>query len=204
MAALPKPCDPMSPSFSSKAIALRTCASCGRPAAQRRCSVDDVRLRSILQRHSTPEVQDWFEKFGIATSDVPVRTPTSPELGVLSRLCLPVRWHGVTYGYLWLLDEHGGIDESRMPAAEALAERAGALMANWHAPGRSSRSRWRTSCRPTPKPSVGPQRPSMSATCRRARRPGRGRRAAAGFDRSGTPRADEPVAPAAVGPGCER
>jgi hypothetical protein len=91
--------------------------------------VDEVRLRSILERHSTPEVQDWFEKFGIATSDVPVRTPTSPDLGVLSRLCLPARWHGVTYGYLWLLDEQGSIDQSRVPEAERLAERAGALMA---------------------------------------------------------------------------
>ena len=91
--------------------------------------IDEVRLRSILQRHSTLEVQDWFEKFGIATSDVPVRTPTFPGLGVLSRLCLPVRWHGVTYGYMWLLDEHAGIDEARVPAAAALAKRAGALMA---------------------------------------------------------------------------
>lgn len=91
--------------------------------------IDDVRLRSILQRHSTPEVQDWFEQFGIATSEGPVRTPTSPEFGVLSRLCLPVRWNGVTYGYLWLLDEHAGIDEAKVPAASVLAERAGALMA---------------------------------------------------------------------------
>lgn len=91
--------------------------------------VDDVRLRSILQRYSTREVQDWFESFGIATSDVPLRTPNSAALGVVSRLCLPVRWNGVTYGYLWLLDEHAGIDEARVPAAVALAERAGALMA---------------------------------------------------------------------------
>jgi hypothetical protein len=91
--------------------------------------VDEVRLRSILQRHSTREVQDWFEGFGIATSEVPVRTPASSQLGVLSRLCLPARWKGVTYGYLWLLDEHGGIDEAGLPAAQALAERAGALMA---------------------------------------------------------------------------
>ena len=91
--------------------------------------VDDVRLRSILQRHSTREVQDWFENFGIATSDVPVRTPTSDDLGVVSRLCLPVRWNGVTYGYLWLLDGDAGIDEARVPDAMVLADRAGALMA---------------------------------------------------------------------------
>ena len=86
-------------------------------------------MRSILQRHSTREVQDWFENFGIATSDGPVRTPTSADLGVVSRLCLPVRWNGVTYGYLWLLDENADVDEARVPAAVALADRAGALMA---------------------------------------------------------------------------
>lgn len=91
--------------------------------------IDEVRLRSILRRHSTREVRDWFEGFGIASSAEPVRTPTSDELGVLSRLCLPVRWNGVTYGYLWLLDESAGIDEARVPEAMVLAERAGALMA---------------------------------------------------------------------------
>jgi len=91
--------------------------------------IDEVRLRSILQRHSTREVQDWFEQFGIATSEVPVRTPASADFGVVSRLCLPVRWHDVTYGYLWLLDDRDDIDEERVPEASVLAERAGALMA---------------------------------------------------------------------------
>ncbi|MDP3894936.1 CdaR family transcriptional regulator [Nocardioides sp.] len=91
--------------------------------------VDEVRLRSILQRHSTVDVKDWFEGFGITTSEVPVRTPASADLGVLSRLCLPARWRGVTYGYIWLLDEGAGIDQARVPTAAALAEQAGALMA---------------------------------------------------------------------------
>lgn len=91
--------------------------------------IDEVRLRSILQRHSTREVQDWFEQFGIATSESPVRTPASADFGVVGRLCLPVRWRGVTYGYLWLLDDQDDIDEERVSEASALAERAGALMA---------------------------------------------------------------------------
>ena len=92
--------------------------------------VDEVRLRSIMRRHSTREVRDWFEQFGIATSQVPVRTPASAELEVLSRLCLPVRWGNITYGYLWLLDEDGTIDTERLPTAAALVEQAGALMAH--------------------------------------------------------------------------
>jgi sugar diacid utilization regulator len=91
--------------------------------------IDEVRLRSILQRHSTPEVRDWFESFGIATSEVPIRTPAAPDLGVLPRLCVPVRWRGVTYGYLWLLDEDEAVDEEQTAVAASLAERAGALLA---------------------------------------------------------------------------
>src|ERR1700712_3363748 len=37
--------------------------------------VDPVRQRTILRRRSTAEVQEWFEAFGIATTDRPVRTP---------------------------------------------------------------------------------------------------------------------------------
>ena len=91
--------------------------------------IDDVRQRSILERKSSPEVRRWFEGFGIATAREPVRTPSSPDLGVLSRLCLPARWKDVTYGYLWAIDEERQIDEALLPSAMVLAERAGALMA---------------------------------------------------------------------------
>ena len=91
--------------------------------------IDDIRQQTILQRRSTDDVRKWFEQFGIATTDRPVRTPSSPDHGVLARLCLPARWHGVTYGYLWLIDEEDSIDEASVPAGMVLAERAGALMA---------------------------------------------------------------------------
>lgn len=91
--------------------------------------MDDVRQRSILERKSSPEVRRWFEGFGIATTHGPVRTPSAPDLGVLARLCLPARWKDVTYGYLWAIDEEQQIADDLLPAAMALAERAGALMA---------------------------------------------------------------------------
>src|SRR5690349_17424395 len=46
--------------------------------------LDPVRQRSILHRRSAPEVQDWFERFGIATSERPVRTPADPGFGVVA------------------------------------------------------------------------------------------------------------------------
>ena len=92
-------------------------------------AIDAVRQRSILERKSSPEVRRWFEGFGIATATAPLRTPSSPERGLLGRLCLPARWKDVTYGYLWALDDRHQIDDAVLPAAMVLAERAGALMA---------------------------------------------------------------------------
>ncbi|RZQ65798.1 PucR family transcriptional regulator [Amycolatopsis suaedae] len=91
--------------------------------------IDEIRRRSILERRSSADVRRWFGRFGIATADGAVRIPAAPAEGVLARLCLPARWKGLTHGYLWLLDEEPGVDDDAVPAALALAERAGALMA---------------------------------------------------------------------------
>ncbi|NDL56260.1 PucR family transcriptional regulator [Phytoactinopolyspora mesophila] len=91
--------------------------------------IDEVRQNTILRRHSSADVREWFEQFGIAATDHPVHIPASPDRGLLARLCLPARWNGVTYGYLWLLDEHNELRDADVPAAVALAGRAGALMA---------------------------------------------------------------------------
>lgn len=94
-----------------------------------RLDVDVVRQASILQRHSTPEIRDWFEQFGIATSAEPVATPADPDRGIRARLCLPVRWRGVTYGYIWLLDEATEPAGPAVARAMQLAEHAGAYLA---------------------------------------------------------------------------
>ncbi|GAA1968817.1 helix-turn-helix domain-containing protein [Catenulispora subtropica] len=91
--------------------------------------LDVIRQRSILQRRSSPEVRAWFEGFGIARSDRPVRTPADPEHGVLPRVCLPARWNGVTYGYVWLLEADGRLDDELLNGAMHEASRAGALLA---------------------------------------------------------------------------
>ncbi len=91
--------------------------------------IDRIRELSILERHSTEAVRSLFEQFGIATSELPVHVPAMPESGVLPRLCLPARWDGVTYGYVWLLDEHPDHAPEQEQQAMALAERAGGLLA---------------------------------------------------------------------------
>jgi hypothetical protein len=67
-------------------------------------AIDTVRQESILRRRARDEVREYYEGFGIATARGPVRVPADAELGVLARVCVPLRHGGVTYGYLWLLD----------------------------------------------------------------------------------------------------
>ena len=84
-----------------------------RTARRRRGRVDAVRTRSILTRGSPPETRRWFEEFGIATAEGPLRTPDDPVAGIRTRLVLPVRHAGTTLGYLWLLD--GGRTDAADP-----------------------------------------------------------------------------------------
>ncbi|MGP3945364.1 MULTISPECIES: PucR family transcriptional regulator [Streptomyces] len=103
-------------------------------------ALDPVRTRSILQRRSTAAVRAWFEAFGIARAQAPLRIPPDPAAGVfMGRICLPVRHRGVVHGYVWLLDdghlsdlELGGplrTPDPRLARAMETADRIGALLA---------------------------------------------------------------------------
>ena len=94
-----------------------------------RFDVDSVRRNSILQRHSTRPVREWFEQFGISSSSTPLRTPTDEERGIRARICFPALWHGVTYGYLWALDESTRLEDPAVARGAQLAEHAAAYLA---------------------------------------------------------------------------
>jgi hypothetical protein len=101
-------------------------------------AMDAVRTRSILTRGSPPGTRAWFEEFGIASAEAPLRTPADPAAGILTRLVIPVRHEGRTRGYLWLLDG-GRIDPSDTadPALAAAVQRAaegGRLLADRDTP----------------------------------------------------------------------
>jgi DNA-binding PucR family transcriptional regulator len=96
-------------------------------------AMDAVRTRSILTRGSPPETRRWFEEFGIASADGPLRTPADDAAGILTRLVLPVRHAGRTHGYLWLLDggriDPADADDPALARAVDLAATAGRLLA---------------------------------------------------------------------------
>ncbi|MEO9137494.1 MAG: helix-turn-helix domain-containing protein [Jatrophihabitans sp.] len=87
--------------------------------------VDDVRQASILHRAIPPELVSWFEQFGIRDTTVPVRTPADTARRIMSRLCFSVRWQGVSYGFLWALDERRSLDDPIVAAVAELADQAG-------------------------------------------------------------------------------
>ncbi|WP_217198564.1 PucR family transcriptional regulator [Streptomyces buecherae] len=103
-------------------------------------AMDPVRTRSILQRRSTAAVRAWFEGFGIARAQAPLRIPPDPAAGVfMGRICLPVRHRGVVHGYVWLLDDGhladlelgrpGAQTDPRLAQAMETTARIGALLA---------------------------------------------------------------------------
>lgn len=97
-----------------------------------RTAGDSVRQDSILTRRSTPEVRRYYESFGIVGAAEPLRIPADPDRGLLSRICVPVRWQSVTYGYLWLLEDKdvaAAADPGLLPELLGLAARAGIEMA---------------------------------------------------------------------------
>ncbi|GAA0855587.1 helix-turn-helix domain-containing protein [Streptosporangium amethystogenes subsp. fukuiense] len=90
--------------------------------------IDMVRQESILRRRATDQVRAYFEGYGIAGAHGPVRIPADADLGVLARVCVPLRHREVTYGYLWLLDD-GTLGDDVLASVGDLVSRAAAALA---------------------------------------------------------------------------
>jgi PucR-like helix-turn-helix protein/diguanylate cyclase with GGDEF domain len=90
--------------------------------------MDEVRRDSILRRETQPQFRDWFRDFGITVSTKPLRIPKSAGLGILGRLCVPIRWHGMLTGFLWLIDDSNSMSSEQVRIAEQAAEQASLLM----------------------------------------------------------------------------
>ncbi|RZL75659.1 MAG: PucR family transcriptional regulator [Rhodococcus sp. (in: high G+C Gram-positive bacteria)] len=93
--------------------------------------VDKDRVQSILARSCPPDARAWYESFGIADTTRPVVTPENPDIEASSRICLPARYAGTAYGYLFVLpDENSNVTERDLTAAMSLAGQAGAELAH--------------------------------------------------------------------------
>lgn len=92
-------------------------------------ATDRVRVETVLGRGAGPRTREWFESFDIARARGPVHVPAHPERQIAARLCLPARARGVVRGYLWAVEPPEGLAPERVRAAQALAARAGEVLA---------------------------------------------------------------------------
>jgi hypothetical protein len=90
--------------------------------------LDQVRLSSILQRKAPDEVTRFLSSLNIEDVDDHLRIPARPELGMASRVCLPVRFVGSLLGYLWLFDEPDRVGSEGLCAARRCVGEAAAIM----------------------------------------------------------------------------
>jgi hypothetical protein len=85
--------------------------------------VDRVRSESILSRRTTPEVIAWFRTFGIADATAPVHTPADAALGLLPRVCVPIRHQDLLLGFLWFVDADGSLGADELAAVDEVHDR---------------------------------------------------------------------------------
>ena len=85
--------------------------------------LDQVRSESILSRRTRPEVVAWLRSQGIATAVGPVRTPAREELGLLPRVCVPIRHQELLLGFLWFVDREASLTDEDLAAVADIRDR---------------------------------------------------------------------------------
>ncbi|WP_028064416.1 PucR family transcriptional regulator [Solirubrobacter soli] len=91
-------------------------------------SDDEVRKTAILTRETPRVIRDLHFSQGIATATQPVRTASRPDIGLESRVCVPIRCQGALFGYLWLIDADQSLTDNDCAAAERTAAEIGTAM----------------------------------------------------------------------------
>ena len=91
-------------------------------------SEDEVRKTAILTRETPRVIRDLHFAQGIASATQPVRTAPRPDIGLESRVCVPIRCQGALFGYLWLIDADQSLTDDDCAAAERTAAEIGTAM----------------------------------------------------------------------------
>src|SRR5690606_39005549 len=85
-------------------------------------AIDESRRNRILSRVGDPEVAAYFWSFRDPWPEWPIRVPAKPEIGVDSRIYMPIRHQGDLLGHLWVFDRDCEVDESDFDFVLATAE----------------------------------------------------------------------------------
>lgn len=96
---------------------------------------DEARTRAILQRRVPEDIRQWERSQHIRDADGIVRLPPAPELGLRSRICVPLWNSGFLVALLWILDPPDSLEET---GREAIQETTTRIRDEIHANQRSS------------------------------------------------------------------
>ncbi|MET3804648.1 hypothetical protein ABIB25_001643 [Nakamurella sp. UYEF19] len=79
---------------------------------------DPARMWSLLHRRTRPEDIDYAR---LRTSVDPIRIEPNAELGLLARVCVPIRHDGTLLGFLWLIDGEDSLGTDQLEDAKGAA-----------------------------------------------------------------------------------
>ena len=89
--------------------------------------VDDIGLASIVHRKVDHRAVNWISQHGVAEARRAVRVPGDREIGLLPRVCAPVRCREVHLGYLWLVDADERLTDADLELVNKAADCAGVV-----------------------------------------------------------------------------
>ncbi|MDV9178519.1 hypothetical protein R6V09_51410, partial [Streptomyces sp. W16] len=89
---------------------------------------DDTRVRSVIDRQISADLQRWVLAKGIADWTEPGRVTGEPDFELAPRLCFPVRCNGMLLGFLWLIESGTAIDDEAGRAVAEAVESIGLIL----------------------------------------------------------------------------
>jgi len=86
---------------------------------------DPARMWSLLHRRTRPEDVDYAR---LRTAPGPTWTQPNEELGLVRRLCAPIRHDGMLLGLLWVIDRDGSLDDAQVEEVSSTATALGVVL----------------------------------------------------------------------------
>jgi sugar diacid utilization regulator len=90
--------------------------------------IDDSRRRRILSRAGDDDVAAYFWSFRTPWPAWPIRIPAQPEIGVESRVYMPIRHQEELLGHLWVFDRDCRVAEEDFELLYSTAESAALIL----------------------------------------------------------------------------
>ena len=93
---------------------------------------DEVRRHALLQRDAGPEVIGYVLSHGVTNWMTAGVIPPSDELGLHTRICVPIRWRADLLGLLMVVDSDGTLTTGEMSTITQVSVDLATLMYNEH------------------------------------------------------------------------